>query len=110
MIVVDVRGFGAGFDVVDSIRNDIDLIRSIPGVVTATVSNHAPLSGSGSGTGLRAVPDETIDAVNTGRYRWSEEGLDALGVNLARGRNFYPEEVNFIVPGENSPTPRHRSS
>ncbi len=50
-----VRGFGEDFDVVDSIRNDIDLIKSIPGVVTATVSNHVPLSGSGSGTGLRTV-------------------------------------------------------
>jgi len=103
VIVTDVRGFGADFDVVDSITNDIDLIKSIPGVVAATVSNHAPLSGSGSGTGLRTVPDETITPTPTGRYQWSEEGLDALGVELTRGRNFYPAEVLFNKPESDNP-------
>lgn len=105
VIVAYVRGFGDDFDVVDSITNDIDLIRSIPGVVTATVSNHVPLSGSGSGTGLRTVADETIQPVGTARYRWSEEGLEALGIELARGRNFYPEEVDYIRLASNPPAP-----
>lgn len=105
VIVVYVRGFGASFDVADSVTNDIDLIRSIPGVIAATVSNHVPLSGSGSGTGLRIEPDETIDPVSTGRYRWSEHGLDALGIELARGRNFLPAEVDFIRPASDPPAP-----
>ena len=105
VIITYVRGFGEDFDVVNSITNDIDLIKSIPGVVAATVSNHVPLSGSGSGTGLRTVADETIDAVSTARYRWSEEGLDALGVELTRGRNFYPTEVDFVLPESDPPTP-----
>lgn len=105
VIVTDVRGFGDGFDVVDSITNDIDLIKTIPGVVAATVSNHAPLSGSGSGTGLRTEPDETITPISTARYQWSEEGLDALGVELSRGRNFLPEEVLFNTPGTDNPVP-----
>ena len=103
VIVTDVRGFGEGFDVVDSIRNDIDLIKSIPGVVAATVSNHAPLSGSGSGTGLRIVADETVTPVSTARYQWSEEGLDALGIELTRGRNFYPQEVLYNTPDSDDP-------
>ena len=98
VIIIYVRGFGEDFDVANSIASDIDLIKSIPGVVAATVSNHVPLSGSGSGTALRTVPDETVDPVITGRYRWSEEGLDALGVELSRGRNFFPEEVDYILP------------
>lgn len=105
VIVTDVRGFGQGFDVVDSIRNDIDLIKSIPGIVAATVSNHAPLSGSGSGTGLRTVADETITPVSTARYQWSEEGLDALGIELARGRNFYPQEVIYDTPDMDADVP-----
>jgi putative ABC transport system permease protein len=105
VIVADVRGFGEGFNVIDSITNDIDLIKSIPGVIAATVSNHVPLSGSGSGTGLWTVPDETIEPVGTGRYQWSEEGLDALGVELARGRNFLPQEVDFVTPETDLPIP-----
>ena len=105
VIITDVRGFGDDFNVVDSITNDINLIKSIPGVVAATVSNHAPLTGSGSGTGLRTVPDETVIPVSTGRYRWSEEGLDALGVELTRGRNFYAEEVDYVLPASNPDAP-----
>lgn len=105
VIVTSVRGFGEDFDVVNSITNDINLIKSIPGVVAATVSNAAPLSGSGSATGLRTVADETIDTVSTARYRWSEEGLASLGLTLSRGRNFYPEEVNYILPDSNPPAP-----
>lgn len=105
VIVAYVRGFGENFDVVDSITNDIDLIKTIPGVIAATVSNQVPLSGSGSSTGLRTVPDETIESVPVGRYQWGEEGLDALGVELSRGRNFYPEEVDWILPAQKMPTP-----
>ena len=105
VVVVYVRGFGDNLDVVNSITNDIDLLHSIPGVVAATVSNHVPLSGSGSGTGLRTIADETIDSVSTARYRWGEEGLEALGIELSRGRNFFPEEVNYILPDDNFPAP-----
>jgi putative ABC transport system permease protein len=105
VIITDVRGFGAGFEVIDSIRNDIDLLKSIPGVVAATVSNHAPLTGSGSGTGLRTVPEETVEPVSTARYQFSEDGLDALGVELDRGRNFLPEEVHFQTIGTDLPIP-----
>ena len=105
VIITDVRGFGDGFDVVDSIRNDIDQIKSISGVTAATVSNHAPLSGSGSGTGLRIVADETVTPVSAARYQWSEEGLDALGVELARGRNFFPQEVLYDRPGDDTAVP-----
>jgi putative ABC transport system permease protein len=66
--------------------------------VAASATNQVPLSGSGSGTGLRTVADETIESISTARYRWSEEGLDSLGVKLSRGRNFLPEEVDYILP------------
>jgi len=105
VIVTYVRGFGDDFDVVNGITNDLDLIKSIPGVVAATVSNQIPLSGSGSGTGLRIVPDETIDSISTARYRWDEAGLDALGVELSRGRNFLPEEIDFVLPKLDPGTP-----
>jgi len=105
VIISSVRGFGAEYDVIGSITNDIDLIKSLPGVVNATVTNAIPLSGGGSGTGLRTVPDENMDSVSTARYRWSEDGLESLGLQLASGRNFYPEEVDYILPDSNPPTP-----
>jgi len=103
VIIAYVRGFGDHFDVVDSVRNDTKLLRSIPGVSAVSITNQVPLSGSGSGTGLRAIPDETIDAAPAGRYTWSDTGLDALGVELTRGRNFYPEEIEYVLPEGTSP-------
>lgn len=103
VIIAYVRGFGADYNVVDSVTNDLDLLKSIPGIVAVSVTNQVPLSGSGSGSGLRAVADINIDAVSAGRYTWSETGLDAFGVTLSRGRNFYPEEVEFILPDSASP-------
>ena len=105
VIVSYVRGFGDDFDVVSSITNDLELIRSIPGVVAASVSNQIPLSGSGSGTGLRTVPDATVEAVNSGRYLWDVDGLSAFGIELSRGRNFLPEEINFMFPTSDSGAP-----
>jgi len=105
VIVTYVRGYGESFDVASSITNDLQLIRSIPGVVAATVSNQIPLSGSGSGTRLLTVADAAADGVNTARYVLDAEGLDALGIELSRGRNFLPEEINFIFPNSESGAP-----
>ena len=105
IIIANVRGFGESFDPIASITNDIELLKSIPGVVTAIVTSHVPLSGSGSGTGLRTVPDETADDVSAARYIFGEEGLAALGVELSRGRNFYPEEVDYIPADSDPPKP-----
>ena len=63
-----------------------------------------PSSGSGSGAGLWTVPDESITPTYSARYQFSEEGLDALGVELTRGRNFFAEEVLYITPDSDYPT------
>jgi len=105
VITATVRSFGADVDNAAMITNDMMLLKSLPGVVAATVSNHVPLSGSGSGTGLRTKPDETIEPVGTARYQWSEEGLEALGVELTRGRNFTAGEVDFSFPAVGYPPP-----
>ena len=105
IIAVYVRGFGENFNRASSIDRDLDLLRQMPGVIDATVSNHIPLSGSGSGTGLRTVPDETIESVGVGRYRMDDHWLNTLGVDLASGRNFYPEEISHISPDVDPPAP-----
>ena len=103
IIVTAVRGFGADFDMVASIEDDMRSIRALPGVIAATVTNHVPLSGSGSATGMRALPDEKALSIVTVRYRMSEWGVDSLGLNLIEGRNFYAEEIHY--DGAGPPTP-----
>ena len=63
------------------------------------------MSGSGWGTGLRTVEDENIEGIPSALYRWSVDGLESLGVELSRGRNFFPEEIDFILPASDPPAP-----
>ncbi|MBV1911372.1 MAG: FtsX-like permease family protein [Kangiellaceae bacterium] len=105
IFTVSVRGFGNGFNVTQSIDADIRMIKSLPGVINATVINQIPLSGSGSGTGLRAVADNKIDSIGTARFRFSENGVESLGLKLASGRNFNANEVDFVTQASNPPTP-----
>lgn len=105
IIVVSLRGVGDSYDSLGQTRRDLDWLREQPDVMFATVTNHVPLSGSGSGTGLRTVPDENVTPISTARYNFDEYGLDTLGANIVRGRNFYPEEVQIRRDGEESQTP-----
>jgi putative ABC transport system permease protein len=106
LIVVSIRAISRDYDNVANIRTDMSWLREHPDVSQATVINHIPLSGSGSSTGFRTIPDENITAISTGRYSVDEHGLETLGVNLVRGRNFYPEEVQVRRRGDEAvPSP-----
>ncbi|MEE4302385.1 MAG: FtsX-like permease family protein [Pseudomonadales bacterium] len=100
IIAVSIRGVGQDYDALANIRRDLDWIRNHPDVVAATKINQIPLSGSGSGSGLRTEPVETAEPVNLGRWEVDEHGLETLGANLVRGRNFRPEEIRIGILGE----------
>ena len=100
IIVADLRGIGDDYDGIANIERDLKALRSLPGVAAVSVTNQVPLSGSGSSMGLRAVADLEVTSTPTARYRLSDEGLNALGTSLIEGRNFYPEEIEYYIPGE----------
>lgn len=95
-------GFGDSYDHMATIREDIDALRAIPGVLAAAYIDAIPLSGGGSNTGWYAAPPEpNQDSDASGNYySIDEHGLAALGVKLAEGRWFNPEEIDYR-PGEN---------
>ena len=100
LVATSVRAVRDDYDSLANIRRDLDAMRARPDVHAATIINAIPLSGSGSATGMRTEPDETIDGVGTARYEIDEHGIETLGLNLVRGRNFRPEEVQREVIGE----------
>src|SRR6185437_1542165 len=57
MFVIDSTGFGGRFDYNASLRNDLDYLRGLSGVVDASPINHAPLSGGGSSTSIQLQPN-----------------------------------------------------
>lgn len=100
IIVVQNRGVGKDYDAVATITDDLAMLRALPGVIDAIAINQVPLSGSGSSTLVRSVPDEKITGTGTSRYRIDDHGLNTLGATLTSGRNFYPEEIEFFEPGK----------
>lgn len=95
LFFVQSYGFGPTYDQRDTVRRDLDLIRSLPGVVSASPINGIPLSGGGSSTNLGPVPDRKKITVNLNYYEVDERGVESLGVKLAEGRNFTESEIQF---------------
>src|SRR5687767_6023061 len=89
-------GFTRDYDLKGSVRQDLDLIRSIPGVVGATTTNSVPMSWGGWGTGIDTQPMDPNGerrAKGSAIYMGDEQALDAFGVELVEGRAFTPEDV-----------------
>lgn len=89
-------GFAPNFDVKATIRDDLDMIRAMPGVVAATAINSLPMSGGGWGAGLDIQPLDrtgTRRSQNTALYFVDEGGLESFGATLIEGRALRPEDV-----------------
>jgi len=75
-------------------RDDLDAIRSIPGVLAAAPAQSIPISGSGWGEDLYNDPEmPSNESISFGNFMVDEHGLEAFGLELVAGRNFRPEEV-----------------
>lgn len=96
-------GFGSSYDHMSTLREDMDALSAIPGVVSVGYIDAVPLSGSGSNTGFSAEPpsdDPDQVTANGNYYRADHRAMDALGVKLSEGRWFTPEEIEYR-PDEN---------
>jgi putative ABC transport system permease protein len=76
-------------------RRDADLamLRSLPGVVSATTTNSYPMSGGGSSEGVMLDADQKNPTATTALYFVDEQGLQTMGTKLIAGRNFSADEV-----------------
>jgi putative ABC transport system permease protein len=77
------------------IAEDLDAIRSFPGVRNAVLTNSVPLSHSGWSEGIRLEPDPDLSSTGVGIFFSDEHGLDTFGLNLIAGRNFDPTEATW---------------
>ncbi|MEM7277414.1 MAG: ABC transporter permease, partial [Pseudomonadota bacterium] len=93
IIAVASMGFGSNYDHSTTLTDDLELIRSLPGVVAATSSNHIPLSGSGSASGFRASMEEDAPRASANYFHFDHQAEQALGVKIIEGRGFYESEM-----------------
>lgn len=68
-------------------EQDLERLRAFPGVIAAAGMHQIPLSGGGSATGRKPLGSE-MDTLSAPYYVVTDGFLDAMGVELAAGRDF----------------------
>ncbi|MEO8460078.1 MAG: FtsX-like permease family protein [Dokdonella sp.] len=86
-------GFGQGYNASATMKEDLALLRQMPGVASATVTNSVPMSNGGWSTGIQLQPKQKTSTADTTLYITDDKGLETFGVKLIAGRNFKPEEI-----------------
>jgi putative ABC transport system permease protein len=70
-----------------TMREDLQVLRGLPGVVAATTVNAIPLSGGGSATSMYTEPGEKGRRGDMNYFEVDEQGLATFGARLVEGRN-----------------------
>jgi putative ABC transport system permease protein len=76
----------------NSLRQDLDALRGLPGVVAVSNTNFLPWQGGGSSTELKPVGG--ADGLRTQIYNMDEGTFDTLGIKISEGRGFTREQVD----------------
>ena len=92
IVRVNTAGIGTNENPGASTRTDLAALRAIPGVVSATSTNHLPFDNSSWNTSVHIKPDQQIPSMNASVYLGDEQLLETFGLKLIAGRDFLPEE------------------
>jgi len=95
IFALPVTSFEKDHDFFAMVRNDLAMLREMPGVVDAAPTTQVPLSGGGSSTQFYSLPDKKGEKSPVAYYNTDEHGVKTLGVKLADGKNFAPTEIEF---------------
>ncbi len=91
--------FDKSTDLVAQDKRDLEIMRTLPGVIDAAPTTMAPLSGGGWSSNYNLEPSERSKSTpNAAMYMSDEHFIDALGLKLVEGRNFYPQEITTEIP------------
>jgi putative ABC transport system permease protein len=90
---VGIAEFTDRFNYDASRDEDLGYLRSLPGVVSASVTNTVPMGISGSASTVWTQPDSKGNRSQINYFTMDERGLQTLGVRLLAGRGFRAEEI-----------------
>jgi putative ABC transport system permease protein len=102
---VQIGEFTDRFDYDASMHEDLAYLRSLPGVVSASMSNSIPLAISGSATTVWTQPDTKGNRSQMNFFSMDEQGLHTLGVRLIAGRGFRADEILPPLTPKNADDP-----
>ncbi|NVJ58750.1 MAG: ABC transporter permease [Gammaproteobacteria bacterium] len=95
IFVLSYTGFASDFNEQTQIVEDLDYIRSLPGVIDAIQSNSAPLIGGGWSMSLATEEGPDKNGTGTAIYFADDHAVNTFGLNLIQGRDFNPEDITW---------------
>ncbi|HEX6558974.1 MAG TPA: hypothetical protein VF021_05910, partial [Longimicrobiales bacterium] len=90
-----VTSYEPDHDYLGMVREDMAMLRQMPGVVDAAPMNQVPLSGSGNSTLFYSLPDKKGENSPANTYETDDHAVQALGVKFAAGTTFDPSTVVY---------------
>ncbi len=98
LIVVNMSGYAPNYNAESAIKDHLDVLRGIPGVVDAAPAQAIPLSGGGWSSTFDITPVSKGNGSGLGVFHMDEHAINTLGTKLIAGRNFTHEEVQYQNP------------
>jgi putative ABC transport system permease protein len=90
-----VTTYEKDFDFLGMVREDMAMIRQMPGVLDATPINQVPLSGSGNSSQFYSLPDKKGENSSAAIYPIDEHGVKSLGLTLSAGAPFDANAIEY---------------
>ena len=100
LVEIQLGDLAAGQDRYARAREDMALLRQVPGVESVAITNKVPFGSSSSNSNLRTDPSQRDPVANASTY-FSENLPQTLGTRMVAGRELVPEDyVNADVAVE----------
>jgi len=92
IVRINVAGIGQDANPAVQARIDVEALRAIPGVTSATSLNHVPFDFSSWNSVINLKPDQERPSAVTAVYLGDEALVETLGLDIIEGRDFTPDE------------------
>jgi len=93
LVRVQIGGIGTDDNASALTQSDLAVLRAVPGVEAATVTNQIPFNNSSWNSGVNLARDQTHQNLNATVYMGDTSFIPTMGLTLAAGRNFNPDEI-----------------
>ena len=93
MFAIGIAGVTGDFNPPAAEQADLAYVRSLPGVVSASVTSAVPLAAHGQGDFFWRSPGQRGAMINPRTMEMDENGLNTLGAHIIAGRNFTAADI-----------------
>jgi putative ABC transport system permease protein len=90
-----VTAYEKDYDFLGMVREDMAMLRQMPGIVDAAPMQQVPLSGSGNSSLFFSLPNKKGENTPANTFATDEHAVETLGVTLSAGTTFDPSMVDY---------------